>query len=154
MTKPYVTPQPLHLAAPLSPASFARADLKLHEVDHSGPTFEGRVFLNNPRADETTPKTPENGYAGSFHIFGHGGCFGDEGHCEVPTERRPGDTRRPHPLTPAEKSVTITEALKRALGQGTDVQVTIVPVVMAATDKTDTEDVLHFKSLNIVTYSG
>ena len=26
-------------------------------------------------------------YAGSFYIFGHGGCFGDVGHCDVPTSR-------------------------------------------------------------------
>src|SRR5690348_16357380 len=58
---------------------FNRADLIFEGVDHSGPSFEGRVFLNNPNATADTPATAENGYAGSFHIFGHGICLGDVG---------------------------------------------------------------------------
>src|SRR6266496_260174 len=64
-------------------AGFARADLEFHGVDHSGASFEARIFFNNPGATAATEKTPANGYAGAFHIFGHGGCYGDLGHCEV-----------------------------------------------------------------------
>src|SRR5690242_17965704 len=67
---------------PLSTA-FSRADLVFEGVDHAGVSYEGRIFLNNEGADEKTPKTPSNGYAGSYHIFGHGGCFGDVGHCDI-----------------------------------------------------------------------
>src|SRR5579871_3303431 len=65
-------------------SDFSRADLIFDGVDHSGASFEARVFLNNDKANEETPTLPENGYAGSFHIFGHGGCFGDDiTHCQI-----------------------------------------------------------------------
>src|SRR5215469_8045801 len=72
---------------------FYRADLVFEGVDHAGATFEARVFLNNETANENTPTTGEQGYAGSFHIFGHGGCFGEAGHCEVRSNPRPYDPR-------------------------------------------------------------
>src|SRR5437016_680694 len=53
----------------------ASADLEILGVQHAEASYEGRVFFNNPKADASTPKTLENGYAGSFHVFGHGGCF-------------------------------------------------------------------------------
>jgi hypothetical protein len=49
-----------------------RAELVFGGVEHAGPSFEGRVFLNNPDADETTPATPEAGYAGSYHVYAYG----------------------------------------------------------------------------------
>jgi hypothetical protein len=59
----------------------SRADLIFYGVDHSGPSYEARVFIDNPSAGPETPVEPEHGYAGSFTVFGHAGCFGDEGHC-------------------------------------------------------------------------
>ena len=56
-----------------------RIDLEIYGIFHGEASYEGRIFFNNPNADRNTPKTPENGYAGSFHIFGHGGCLGDVG---------------------------------------------------------------------------
>ena len=35
---------------------FARADIEFHELDHAGPSYEGRVFINNPGANETTER--------------------------------------------------------------------------------------------------
>src|SRR5919199_1305474 len=97
---------------------FTRADLIFDGVDHSGESFEARIFFDNPEADEHTPMDEEHGYAGFFVIFGHGGCAGDEGHCDVPTN--PDDTddlRLPHPLHPATKPVIVTEALRRVQGE-------------------------------------
>src|SRR5438477_12447518 len=77
---------------------YSRADLIFEGVDHSGASFEARVFLNNESANDQTPATPENGYAGSFHIFGHGGCFGDDiTHCQIRGAPRPYDPRPAHP---------------------------------------------------------
>ena len=86
---------------PTSPEEgrFTRADLVFSGVDHSQTSYEVRVFLNNPTADASTPRTAEHGYAGRFVIFGHGGCFGDDGHCEVPSA--PGQ-HRPAPCPPAD----------------------------------------------------
>jgi len=154
MAKTYVSTKPLQLSAQVRGSSFYRADLEFHGVDHSGATFEGRVFLNNTSADEKTAKSRETGYAASFYVFGHGGCFGDVGHCDVPKSRRPFDLRRPHPLTPAEIRVNIKEALKVViLAKKSEVHVTVVPVVMAGNDKCDLENVFKFQSYDIKTYA-
>ena len=46
---------------PTSPEEgrFTRADLVFSEVDHSETSYEVRVFLNNPTADASTPRTAE-----------------------------------------------------------------------------------------------
>jgi hypothetical protein len=150
---PY-TSQPISAGEiPLEEAS--RVDIEFQQVDDSGASFEGRVFLNNPEADENTDLNLENGYAGSFFIFGHGGCFGDEGHCEVDTERAfdPYDPRRSHPMTPVETSVEATEAVQHTASEGEDVTVTVVPVIMGLTEQTDVENVFkHDLHPRIVAY--
>lgn len=131
---------------------FARADLEFNELDHSETSFEARIFLNNPNASDTTPKTLDNGYAGSFHIFGHGGCYGDEGHCTVAPRRRH-DPRPAHPLTPAKKAVIATEAIRRALqADHQSVVLTVVPVITSLNERCSTENVLQFSEIKIVTY--
>jgi tyrosinase len=131
---------------------FHRADLEFEGVDHSGVSFEALVFLNNKNADARTAKTPANGYAGSFHIFGHGGCFGDVGHCEVQGLPRHYDPRPAHPLTPARKIVVATDAIRRALRKGKSMTVTVVPVVTSGTSRCDFENVLKFDRVFVVTY--
>src|SRR5260370_37334225 len=80
---------------------FYRADIEFHGVDHSGASLEARVFIDNVEANASTALEPGQGYVDSFYIFGHGGCFGDDGHCEVPTGPRRADQIRPQPhLTP------------------------------------------------------
>lgn len=131
---------------------FTRADIEFDGVDHSGASFEARVFLNNPDANDSTEKILDSGYAGSFHIFGHGGCFGDdEGHCEV-RSRRAYDPRPAHPLSTARKVVIATQAVRRALGQDPTATITVVPIIMSLTEKCDIENVLKFDKVSIVTY--
>ena len=89
-------PLTVTLTAPGEP--YYRADLEFHGVDHSKASFEGRLFINNPDAGPDTP-TGDESYVGSFWVFGHGGCAGDEGHCEPPAERRAFDFRAEHQLT-------------------------------------------------------
>jgi len=150
--KRYVSTAPLDLRA-LGP-EFARADLEFESVDHSGPSFEARIFVDNPKADHDTPRTTHQGYAGAFHIFGHGGCFGDVGHCEVSGTRRMYDPRPAHPLTPARRKVVIvTDTIRRLVSQGkTSVTLTVVPVVMGTTRRCDRENVLKFDRVSLVTY--
>lgn len=135
---------------------FVRAELQFHGVDHSGLSYEARVFINQPDAGPETPLEAEGGYAGSFHIFGHGGCYGDVGHCDVALARAPTDLRLPHPLTPHAKIVIITDALARARAAGdTELVVTLVADLM------DPEGLplgrgpgepLRFDSISLVTY--
>jgi hypothetical protein len=149
-SKIYKSPRKLSLAN--LPAQFSRADLEFIRVDHSGASYEARVFINNPNADENTPTVEANGYAGSFSIFGHGGCFGDVGHCDVNRERDEFDPRPSHPLLPIRKVVIATSAIKNAAAKNPDITVTVVPVLMGWTEKSDLEDVLKFDHINLVTY--
>jgi hypothetical protein len=152
-TGPKYTSEMLNVGA-LDPDPY-RADIEFHNVDHSGASYEGRVYLNNPNADESTPQEPDAGYAGSYYIFGHGGCLGDPGHCEV-VPRRGYDPRPAHPLTKAKKVVIATDAVKAAIRKAPDVTVTVVPIVEPLpyenVDKKYTEDPLDVGYVRIVTY--
>ena len=131
---------------------FARADLRFDGVDHSQTTYEARVFLNNTNASDKTPLTLDQGYAGRFYIFGHGGCFGDVGHCEVRGPRRPFDPRPSHPLTPATKYIVATDAIRQALSKGTTVTVTVIPIVLSGTKLCDYKNVLKFEKISVIAY--
>jgi hypothetical protein len=148
----FVAEKPLAIRDEIKEADFKRADLRFIGVDHSGASYEGRIFFNNPKANEKTPTTAASGYAGSFYVFGHGGCFGDVGHCDVPTHRREHDLRQPHPLMPQNINVIITDALRRQLKKGGEIHITVVPVVMASTEKSDLKNVLKFDHFEILTY--
>ena len=133
---------------------YTRADLEIDGIFHGEASYEGRVFFNNPKADANTPRTLANGYAGSFHIFGHGGCLGDPGHCEINEHNREDyDFRAPHPLTPAKKRVTVTEALREVAKNNKTVTVTVVPVVTAANELCDTDNVFRSENMKFVTYN-
>ena len=134
------------------PPLYGRADLEFIGVDHSGASFEARVFLNKPDADENTATTEANGYAGSFSIFGHGGCFGDVGHCDITHVQDEFDPRPSHPLEPIKKVVIATDAIKRAAEQSAEISITVVPVLLSWTEQTNLDDVLHFDHINLVTY--
>jgi hypothetical protein len=143
--------EPLDL--PENRAEVERADLIFYGVDHSGPTYEARIFLDNPRANADTPQTAEAGYAGSFTVFGHGGCFGAEGHC-APKDRYSDefDRRPPHPLTPQTVAVTVTEALERV--QGEQVKVHVVTVLPEGMEKlSGSAEVLPCERVRLVTYA-
>jgi hypothetical protein len=133
-------------------ADFTRADIEFEGVDHSGATYEGRVYLNNPDATAETGANEEEGYAGSYYIFGHGGCLGDPGHCDV-KPRRPYDPRPQHPLVGIRKVVVATNAVKRAKEAGGEVKVTVVPVVLSTGPKRDLTDAyVKYDAVKIITY--
>lgn len=133
-------------------ADFSRADLEFDGIDHSQASYEVRVFLNNAKAVETTPPEEGEGYAGTFYVFGHGGCYGDEGHCEVNGAPRPFDPRPAHPLSPLKKTLIATDAVKRALGAGNALTVTVVPIVSALTEKCSPDPAFQFSKVSLVTY--
>jgi hypothetical protein len=126
------TTQPLELPELEDVGELSRADLVFYGVDHAGPSYEARVFINNPNADADTERVAEQGYAGAFSVFGHNGCFGSEGHC-LPDQRTTDvfDVRAPHPLRALTKTVIATDAIRRAVVDSSvqDVSVTVVAVV-------------------------
>jgi tyrosinase len=105
-----------------------------------------------------TPTTEETGYVGSFYVFGHGGCFGEVGHCDVPRQRvSPFDRRGEHQLTPRTKIVIITDQLRRLQEQGEgdlSLAVTVVPVVEESplASAADAAYVLTFDRVRLLTY--
>jgi tyrosinase len=133
----------------------ARADLTFYGLDHSGPSYEVRVFFNHPDADADTPLTAGAGFAGRFAVFGHGGCFGEEGHCDLRPPVSAFDRRLPHQLVPAVRVLTVTSAIGELID--TDAQtvtITAVPVVrgspLASADQA--ADVLVIDQVALHTY--
>ncbi len=81
-----------------------------------------------PALTHRSARTP--GSPGKFSVFGHGGCFGEEGHCEVRAPVSAFDRRQPHPLVPAVRILTITDAIRDLVQRDARaVTVTAVPIV-------------------------
>ena len=140
---------PVELSSALADGAFSRADVLLHGVDHSGASYEGRVYVNAPDADAATGRDIP-AYLGSYHVFGHNGCFGDVGHCDLPSgPRRPFDLRPVHQLTPQSKAVIVTERL-RALRADLGKTITITVVAVTAGDASN--EVLQFEELRLLSY--
>ena len=98
-------------------------------MEQAGPGYEARVFLNNPDADQNTPRTAEHGYAGSFHVYGLG----------VPLPEK----------AAIQKSVMATDAVRAATKDSSHVTVTVVPV--HGEDASDSEGgAMSFDSVGIV----
>ena len=109
---------------------FARADLTFYGLEHSGPSYEVRIFVSHPDAGPATPLTADAGFAGRFSVFGHGGCFGEEGHCEVRPPVSVFDRRQPHPLVPAVRTLTVTDTIRDLIQHDAPtVTITAVPVI-------------------------
>jgi tyrosinase len=146
------TSPPLELPELEDAKELSRADLVFYGVDHSGSSFQARVYLD---ADDVDPSTGRDhpGYAGAFYVFGHGGCFGDKGHCDVPDEPPdPFDVRAPHPLTPHTKLVTITDALTRVVDL-TKADQTLKVTVVAETVRDRSNSVLAFDTVRLAIYA-
>lgn len=148
----YRSDPPLSLPPAVRAGSFDAAELIFYGVDHSGDSFEALVFLDAPDVDIGIPLEESSGFAGSFVVFGHGGCVGDEGHCDVPAEPKDHFDRRPlHPLTPQTKIVDVSGALKRVAPEsGETLHVSVLPVVPA--DELRRADVLFFSAMRLVLY--
>jgi tyrosinase len=93
-----------------------------------------------------------SGYAGSFCVFGHGGCFGDEGHCDVPTgPPDPFDRRSPHQLTPQTKVLRLPAPVVDRLTTAAEGE-TITVTVVAETPGDAGNGVLAFDTIRLLTY--
>jgi hypothetical protein len=128
---------------------FERADLIFYGVDHSGPSFEAWVFMD-PRGVGKDADSTHRAYAGKFVIFGHGGCFGDVGHCDLPSDPDPFDLRPSHQLEPTTRVVTVTDRVHDLLERGAEAaKVTVV----ARTPGRGPNDVLAFDTVRLATYA-
>src|SRR3954453_6985381 len=134
MVDRYVSP-PVELPDP--EVKFVRADLVFYGLDHSGSSYEAQISLG----DEP---------AGAFWIFGHGGCFGDVGHCDIPQHIDRFDLRPPHQLLPATRVVTVTETVRHLVEAGEKA----VPVTVVARTAGDRSNkVLQFEMVRLLSYA-
>lgn len=143
---------PVEAADAVPATDFATAHLEIGGIRHTGSSWEGLVYLDNPDAGPDTGELASAGYVGTFHVFGHGGCFGAEGHCDAPDERRRFDNR---PLSRAirmKKRVDVTEPLRAAAAGGGQLSVTIVARASDGLPGVEAQGVLDFRRLSIVAY--
>jgi len=140
--------KPLELPEPGQ--RFERADLVFYELDHSGATFEARVFVGSGRALKHDAGLDHPAYAGSLYVFGHGRCAGEPGHCDVPAERDPFDLRLPHHLEPGIQILTVTAAIQRLVEAG---KAAAAVDVVAHADDGKPVKALDFSKLRLLTYA-
>jgi hypothetical protein len=132
------TAPPLHVDTGSRGGDFRRANVVFEGVDQSGLSYEVRVFLNNPHADHHTAPIPENGYAGSFHVYGYGFWPGKEA-------EGGGESR-----APMTRYLVATEPVRAALAKGHTVTVTAVPVPYRAMDGEQEIDMgIHGVSISV-----
>jgi hypothetical protein len=124
--------------------NFDRADIEFYGIDQSGPSYEGRVFLNNPNATSETPRTGENGYAGSFHVYGYGIWPADIG--KDPASRAAASAVIRAPI---EKVVIATEPVRLAAAASSKITVTVVPVYPGNPPR-DASDALKLEGVRII----
>jgi tyrosinase len=135
------------LALPTHDVPFVEASLDFEDIQHDGPSFTVYVYFDNPEVDAAAGADGE-GYVGKFRVFGHGDCWGGQGHCD-PSHHpiHDFDLRPAHPLAPIDLSLDCTEAL-REIAEKDEVRVT----ALAYSDDPEAEDILRFAGLSLVTY--
>lgn len=141
------TSDPIELPPAARP--FERADLIFYEIDHFCPSYEARVFMDQRGVNHGADST-HRAYVGSFFIFGHDGCFGDVGHCDIPSERDPFDLRPAHQLEPALRVLTVTDAVRGLIER--DLEAAKVTVTAHTADKAS-DAVLAFQTVRLATYA-
>ena len=146
----FISPE-IPLSFDRSENEFYRAVIEFYGIDVSGPSYKGRVFVNNPKANENTPLNEANGYVGSYHIFGHDGCWGDKDHCEMPP-RRTYDSRIQSSLAPAYKFLNATKIVQKLIWSKSNATITIIPIVGRGQRMSDAKDVVHMSRIRINCY--
>jgi hypothetical protein len=142
------TPEPLTL--PIDFRTVSRLDLELQDVRRDGGSFTCWVFLNPDAPLPADADRDHPSFAGSFTIFAHGRCWGDEGHCDYQRGPiHPFDRRPPHHLHPINVSMEVTDQLER-LGDPDGLEVVIHATRLDAPETT--EGVLRFARLTALAY--
>lgn len=133
---------------------FSRVDLEFEGVEHDGPTFTVLVYINNPDVPEDAGRDEAENFAGAFTVFAHGDCWGDVGHCEP--KREPVsefDLRPEHPLSPANFTLDITDAVVRLAAEKP--LETIRATALVGSERSGTETaLLRFRALTLVVYEA
>jgi tyrosinase len=138
------------------PDDFEHAALTFVRRTYPRQSFEVRVFFNEPAASASTPKRNNPKYAGSLYTFGHGGCTGDPGHCDVPVVPE-GATyfawlRPEHPLTPRRLTLDVTKAVRKAKSSATNTKLEVHIVLVDPKGAGLPSDALDYEMLTFDAY--
>lgn len=132
------------------PEQFRQARLELHNLHKTAESYEIRVFTNSPNCDVETERTGNANYAGSLFLFGHGGCWGAPGHCDLPkTPRDKFDHRSEHHLTPYNTFIDVTGGVRAALAGG-EPAITLHFVVVDAEGKQVKPSVIEYDGIALM----
>lgn len=127
------TSKPIDVPARLR-KGFGKAEVRLHRVPQLLRSCFIRVFLNEPKADATTPLDRET-YAGYAAIFGHGPCIGGPGHCETQPPRL---GRQRDMNAPRNHRIDVTDCARRLIDKDAK-QLSVTLVVIGADYQEDKE---------------
>ena len=137
----------------LAPETFKKAHLEIYGVDHFRPSYRCLIFFDDTEITCNNASRDRESYAGSFTIFGHSTCYGDEGHCNLKEGQRRFDLRRSHPLTKAMKRVDVTDALRRVAKYADKIDIVIVAITYDEENTTEPEGYLFScEGLQLVTF--
>jgi hypothetical protein len=116
--------QTAHLDVAGDSASALRADLVLTGVEQAGASYEGHVFVGNPEATDSTERSRDQGYVGSFSLYGYGDAAPPE-MAAAKARRAEGDPA----VAPIEKRLRVDgDLLRDVLARHPDPMVTVVAV--------------------------
>lgn len=132
------------------PERFGQARLEFHNLRKTKESYEIRVFTNSPHCDVETDRGGNANYAGSLYLFGHGGCWGAPGHCDLPEEPRDKFDHRPeHHLVPYNTFIDVTGAVRAAL-EDAQTELTLHFVVVDAKGKQVKPSVVEYDGIALV----
>ena len=132
---------------------FYQAVIEFYGVDCTGPSYEGKVYVNNPNADENTPSNEKNGYVGSYYVFGNDGCWGGKGHCEAKFQRMY-DSRKHSHIAPQYKFIDATKVLKKLARSKSNFTVTVVPRIGRDQKMSNVKDVVKCQRIRVTCYEN
>jgi tyrosinase len=127
--------------------AFRKAEIRLHSVPQLMRSCFIRAFLNQPDADAATPVHDNPHFAGYLAVFGHGGCYGGPGHCDLPPAQSRDYDRRPRSHnTPRNHRIDVTQCARRLLETADSLQITLLVI---GVDYQEESDLLKLEGVSL-----
>lgn len=124
------------------------ATVQFHQVKHPKESIVVHVFVNAPNADTGTVRIGNPNYAGRFTIWGHGECWGGQGHCDVPVNARITGSR--HHLVPFDINYDISQCVAKIEAYRTRIDVSLVVEVLGGDGDDTTTGGLQCDQISVV----
>lgn len=140
---------------PLGPVGpeLTKAQIDFHQTKPPINSYKLKAYVNLPEANAETSFEHPN-YGGQICFFGHGNCFGADGHCDPYWSGRDSyDTRPDHPLRykKTSYSIDISRCLKGLTENKEPVDVNLYLVLTDSEGKQVPVDEVSFSDISLVT---